>query len=148
MKIFSPKASNESEANFILFRPFDIFIAVFMLSLLFVGAKHLLPFDLNIFSFWAKNISPLQNSSFVIFADGQRIELPIFTDTTIFKNSVEIRLHDGTAQFIKSDCPNQICVLAGLISQRNRISGQIVCLPNRVSLFIENSSAEVDVYVR
>ena len=131
-----------------LFAPFDIFIAIFVIcAFVFVGAKHLLPFYLNGDDFfWAKNVLPLHSADkFLIFADGERIEIPLSRDTTIILNSVKIVLQNQTAQIVKSECRNQICAAMGTISS----NGQIVCVPNRVMVSIHRrniNAPRIDVY--
>jgi hypothetical protein len=129
-----------------LFAPFDIFIAIFVVgAFVIVGAKHLSPFSLNGDDFFlAKNVSPLHDDGkFIIFTDGEKIEIPLSSDTTIIRNSVKIVLQNQTAQFVKSECRNQICTSIGVIS-----SGQIVCVPNRVMVSVHrrNIGKRIDVY--
>jgi hypothetical protein len=50
---------------------------------------------------------------------------------------VSFEVRDGRAAFIRSDCPDQICVHTGFIGQ----SGQFAaCLPNRAVLRVEGES--------
>ena len=115
-----------------LFAPFDIFIAIFVICAFFVGAKHFLPSQMS--------------DKFLIFADGERIEIPLSCDTVIIHNSVKIILQNQTAQIVKSECRNQICAAMGVISS----NGQIVCVPNRVMVSIHKRNTgtpRIDVYV-
>ena len=65
--------------------------------------------------------------------------------TGTYENLVEIR--DGRAAITRSSCPGEDCVHSGWISQPGR---SIVCLPNRVEVRIEGSTAddEVDAVIR
>jgi len=139
-----------------LFAPLDILIAIFVFCAFFVGAQYFLPDTFSHLPFRsAKNFFSLQHfvgehDRFLIFADGEEIEFPLSKDTTVTHNSVEIRLQNQTAQIVKSDCRNQICINMGVISL-----GQIVCLPQRVmvSVIRTNKKKErvrtprIDVYV-
>lgn len=48
-------------------------------------------------------------------------------------SSVEFEISDGKIRFIKSDCPDKICINTGYIDKAGQIA---VCLPNAVSLKI------------
>ena len=57
--------------------------------------------------------------------------------------SVYFEVRDGAAAFIKSDCPDQICVQSGFLQRPGQIAA---CLPNRVSLtIISGVSEDVDM---
>ncbi|MCL2845023.1 MAG: NusG domain II-containing protein [Chitinivibrionia bacterium] len=103
-----------------LFAPFDIFIAIFIIGAFVIVGAGLKP-----------ALAPQNIDKFIIFADGEKIEIPLSVDTTIIRNSVKIVLQNQTAQFVKSECRNQICTSIGVIS-----SGQIVCVPNRVMVSV------------
>ena len=47
--------------------------------------------------------------------------------------NVRFQVRDGAIAFIKSDCPDQICVHSGFI---NRPGQMAVCLPNRCSISV------------
>ena len=49
------------------------------------------------------------------------------------QTNVRLLVINGAAGFVCSDCPDQICVRSGFISQPGQMA---VCLPNRVSLLI------------
>lgn len=76
----------------------------------------------------------------VIRRDGAEItRLPLDTDTSYIISDADahntIVISNGTARMSHADCPDGLCVRTGVISR----SGQtIVCLPNRVSVTIEN----------
>ena len=52
---------------------------------------------------------------------------------TLEQANVQLLVSDGSAGFVSSDCPDQICVRSGFISQPGQIA---VCVPNRTSLLI------------
>jgi len=58
--------------------------------------------------------------------------------------NVSFQIIDGTIAFIRSDCPDQICVNNGFLSTPGQIS---VCLPNLISLIIRtaDSSGAIDI---
>ena len=86
-----------------------------------------------------------------IYRNGEAIrEMPLgengeYLVTGTYENLVEIR--DGRAAITRSSCPGEDCVHSGWISQPGRSS---VCLPNRVEVRIEGSTAddEVDAVIR
>jgi len=83
-----------------------------------------------------------KDDKFLIFSQNEKIEIPLAKDTMIFINSVEIKLKNQTAEIVKSDCKNQICVAAGRIYS----NGQIVCVPNKVMISLNRKNPEIDVY--
>ena len=61
--------------------------------------------------------------------------------------NVIFEVRDGQIAFVKSDCPDQICVRTGFIHR----SGQMAaCLPNGLVLFLSGTEAysEPDIFVR
>ena len=61
--------------------------------------------------------------------------------------NVIFEVRDGQIAFVKSDCPDQICVRTGFIHR----SGQMAaCLPNGLVLFLSGTQAysEPDIFVR
>ena len=114
-----------------LFSPFDLLIlAVVVFSAGFV--------------FIFKNFTE-KNDNFVIFADGEKIEIPIERDTVLLINTAKIRIENGTAQIEKNNCRHQICVAQKPLSE----NGQIICVPNKIAILLNKrglSSPKVDVY--
>ena len=47
--------------------------------------------------------------------------------------NIQFLFVDGMAAFIKSDCPDQICIHNGFLSMPGQVA---ICLPNRTSLLI------------
>ena len=114
-----------------LFSPFDLLI----LALVIFSAN---------FVFMFKNFTE-NNDNFVIFADGQKIEIPFERDTILIINSAKIRIENGTAQIEKNNCRHQICVAQTPLSE----NGQIVCVPNKIVVSLNRKSdnqLEIDVY--
>ena len=77
-----------------------------------------------------------------ITVDGQIIlTMPLDTsgDTKfdLEQPNVQFLFTDGMAAFIKSDCPDQICVHNGFLSRPGQVA---ICLPNRTSLLIIGTS--------
>lgn len=97
--------------------------------------------------FWT-NIQSVDGSMVVIYQDGERVkEISLdrqteYTVTGIYENT--IRVENGQAAIVESDCPGEDCVHSGWIQGAGR---SIVCLPNRVEVRIEGQS-EVDFVVR
>lgn len=63
--------------------------------------------------------------------------------------NVLFEISDGRIAFIKSDCPDQICVRTGFISRTGQMAA---CLPNGVLVFIlsleDIDIDDLDVFVR
>lgn len=61
--------------------------------------------------------------------------------------NIEFEVRGGQIAFIRSDCPDQICVHTGFLSRSGRMAA---CLPNSVILFILQSGEEdeLDIFVR
>ena len=58
---------------------------------------------------------------------------------------VELEVRDGAAAFVRSNCPDQVCVNTGWL----RISGDFAaCLPNEVLLVIPVEDGGVDAVAR
>lgn len=51
----------------------------------------------------------------------------------------EIRIHDGGVEMIDADCPDRLCLGFGFVTRPGQ---QIICLPHRVSVFIEDQSGQ------
>lgn len=54
---------------------------------------------------------------------------------------VVIEVRNGAIGFIRSDCPDQICVQTGFISRQGQVA---VCLPNKVVIAIPSASEGPD----
>ena len=54
---------------------------------------------------------------------------------------VVIEVRHGAIGFIRSDCPDQICVQTGFISRQGQVA---VCLPNKVVIAIPSASEGPD----
>jgi hypothetical protein len=59
--------------------------------------------------------------------------------TDLGVNYIEIR--EGTVNMTYADCPDQLCVKHKSLSMTG---GQIVCLPNQVVVYIENTENDID----
>ena len=78
----------------------------------------------------------------VITVDGRefaRIDLGEGVNKTIdVEGRCIIEIAGDKARFISSDCPDQVCVHTGYVSKPGQSA---VCLPNRVTLYIEGKEA-------
>ena len=74
----------------------------------------------------------------VIYVDGQEYgRYPLNDDRTVEIGGTNIcRIEGGRALMTEADCPDQICVHSAAIDEKG---GNIVCLPNKVILTIENN---------
>ncbi|MCG9967210.1 NusG domain II-containing protein [Pelotomaculum terephthalicicum JT] len=52
-----------------------------------------------------------------------------------------VEIENGRARIKEADCPNQICVRAGWISQPGQIA---VCVPNKFNIAVKGKSNKVD----
>ncbi len=52
-----------------------------------------------------------------------------------------IQVENGRIRFIEADCPDQVCVNTGWISNRGETS---VCLPNQALIIIEGENSKLD----
>lgn len=87
-----------------------------------------------------------ENGTAVISVDGiETARLSLSEDTVYHPDGtdIEITVKDGKAAVTYSGCPDKVCVRTGYIS-----SGAIVCLPQRVTVKIENenhTNSKVDI---
>lgn len=58
---------------------------------------------------------------------------------------VVIEVKNGAIGFIKSDCPDQICVQTGFISRQGQVA---VCLPNKTVIEIPKGSSGPDAVTK
>lgn len=79
----------------------------------------------------------------VVYLDGEEQErYPLSEDTTVEIRQDNgcyniLRIHNGSADITKASCPDKICV------NHRPVNGQgesLVCLPNRMSVEIENGA--------
>ena len=79
-------------------------------------------------------------SEFAINFNGAEVFRGKLDENTLFsvpgKPNVVFETHDGAVAFVKSDCPDQICVHTGFISNELEFAA---CLPNKLILRIVNS---------
>ena len=85
-----------------------------------------------------------------IIIDGSIVETIDLSKSRIFSleelPDVSFEVNGGSVAFVKSNCPDQICVNNGFLDMAGQIS---VCLPNLVSLIIRTTdgSENFDVMV-
>lgn len=115
------------------FRPADIFLLVFLLSMSVSGI------------FFIKEVMP-KSTNVIIEVDGkQRYSLPLGTDSVTEVKGPEgptiVEVKNGKVRVTESECPGKICVKQGWVDR-----GAIVCIPNRiiVRLDAEYSDKELD----
>lgn len=91
---------------------------------------------------------PAEGASVEIYCDGRLVKTIAlsareeFTLTEDYTNV--IRVADGQAAIISSDCPGRDCVHSGAISSPGR---SLVCLPNGVEVRIVGRNGDVDFVV-
>ncbi|KAA0256880.1 NusG domain II-containing protein [Deferribacter autotrophicus] len=80
-----------------------------------------------------------------LLVDDKKIELSfkkkIIDLKASFNKNIIIEIDEKKARILKSNCPLQICVKTGWISNCNDAT---VCIPNRVALIIECEESEYD----
>ncbi|MFI3313207.1 MAG: NusG domain II-containing protein [Eubacteriales bacterium] len=59
-------------------------------------------------------------------------------DQTVEVGGNTIQIQDGTATMVSADCPNQVCVHQGTITQGGQV---IVCAPNQITVTIETADS-------
>lgn len=70
---------------------------------------------------------------------GREQEIPIEVDGTVTN---VLQIHDGHADMIEANCPDQLCVHQKAISLRGET---IVCLPNKIVVSVESEEeSEID----
>ena len=78
----------------------------------------------------------------VIAVDGEEVErysLAADGEYSLNGGTNILVISSGEAYIVEADCPDKVCVRTGKI----RLSGErIVCLPNRVEVYIEGGDAE------
>ena len=91
-----------------------------------------------------------KGNTVVVYREGKKVqEISLYEDKEIvIENSYtnKLRIENGKAAIIESDCPGMDCVHSGWIGENGR---SLVCLPNRVEIRIEGETdSEVDFIVR
>ena len=94
---------------------------------------------------FALSYMPADKLTAEIYLDGQLAETISFTETekpyTLFVGKCEIEVSKEGVGFIKSDCPDKLCVHQGRIS---RTGQSIICLPNKIIVEIVGKKPDVD----
>lgn len=90
--------------------------------------------------------NPDPDSLVVITVKGELYDkIPLKQDTVVEIETEfginHIELKNGKVNMIFADCPDQLCVKHASLSLTG---GQIVCLPNQVVVYIENSENDID----
>ena len=91
-----------------------------------------------------------KGNTVAVYREGKKVqEISLYEDREIvIENSYtnKLRIKNGKAAIIESDCPGMDCVHSGWIGENGR---SLVCLPNRVEIRIEGETdSEVDFIVR
>lgn len=63
---------------------------------------------------------------------------------TSSRGTCVVRVEDGRACILSSDCPDQVCVHTGWLT---RAGQSAVCVPNRIAVVVRGDGAEVDAVV-
>lgn len=91
-----------------------------------------------------------KGNTVAVYLEGKKVqEISLYEDREIvIENSYtnKLRIKNGKAAIIESDCPGMDCVHSGWIGENGR---SLICLPNRVEIRIEGETdSEVDFIVR
>ncbi len=110
-----------------LFRPSDLVVYCFIL--------------LFLYSFYPYN-SQNRGDTVVIEVNGNTVAfLSLERDTTVsmqgYKGEFTVSIKDKKVKMVDSDCPLKLCVKQGNI---NVVGEEIVCVPNRVRVYIKGES--------
>ena len=79
----------------------------------------------------------------VIRLDGETVGMyPLSDDTTIevADSGVVVRIENGRASVISSDCPDKVCMRTDALDESSFDGASVVCLPNRVSVIKQSGS--------
>ena len=112
-------------------------ILVIGFSILFIRHGNNVENNNNIFA----EITSSHGTHIVYLHDDTVFELPHMPHVTF-----EVR--EGQIAFVKSDCPDQICVRTGFLSRPGQMAA---CLPNSLILVMKNRIAnddDLDIFVR
>ena len=63
-------------------------------------------------------------------------------ETLTLENGIEILVKDGKIGFVKSDCPDKICIKSGMISHAGEAAA---CLPYKTVISLEGEGSPIDV---
>ncbi|MGA1862173.1 NusG domain II-containing protein [Deferribacter thermophilus] len=112
-----------------IIKPFDIFIVTLLVLI----------------SFYPLIKKDVGKKQLYLLVEDKKIKLP-FKNGKInlrssFNKNMIVEIHDEKARIIESDCPLQICVKTGWISECNDAA---ICIPNKVALTIECEESEYD----
>jgi len=98
------------------------------------------------------NISGRQSVMYAEITSADRVDIVDLNDDRTFSvfgaPHVIFEVRDRQIAFVKSDCPDQICVREGFL---NRSGQMAACLPNNILLFLLNHEDEgdgLDIFVR
>lgn len=84
---------------------------------------------------FALNLFPQEKSEVVIMVNGtEKVRLPLDKDAEYDTGGNIIAIEDGKAFMKSADCPDKLCIKQGPV---NACGTPIVCLPNKVVVYIE-----------
>jgi hypothetical protein len=63
-------------------------------------------------------------------------------ETLTLENGIEILVKDGRIGFVKSDCPDKICIKSGMLSHAGEAAA---CLPHKTVISLEGEGSPIDV---
>lgn len=102
--------------------------------------------------YWFISTDPLENqkAKVAIFHDNIRIyEIPVFKNQIIPLDHhgvhMSIEIQDSKVRVKFSDCPHQICVRKGWTGL---VQDPIICMPNKVTVFIEGKDPDYDAITK
>ena len=89
---------------------------------------------------------------FVEITSSHGTHIVYLDDDTVFElphmPHVTFEVREGQIAFVKSDCPDQICVLTGFLSRPGQMAA---CLPNSLIMVVKNRTADdddLDIFLR
>lgn len=82
----------------------------------------------------------------VITVNGEAVrEINLYTaenETITLGNGVEILVENGKIGFLKSECPDKICIKSGMLSHAGEAAA---CLPHKTVISLEGENSPIDV---
>lgn len=81
----------------------------------------------------------------VITVDGKEVKTVELSkaenETVTLDNGIEILIENGKIGFVKSDCPDKICVKSGMLSHSGEAAA---CLPHKTVISLTGADKDVD----
>lgn len=90
-------------------------------------------------------LTRVEGAAAVVRIDGKEVaRYALDKDRTVKLNhgTNTLVIQDGKAMITEADCPDKVCVEMGPIGYNGQV---ITCLPNRVTVTIEDAESEIDI---